>query len=511
MRKFAIIFIMASVAAVQIFFPAPSFAANPFMDVPPGHWAYDAIEKLASRGVALGYPDGAYKGGQPATRYEMASMVARALASMDRRRANKQDIELLKKLVLEYKSEIVALGVKTEDLDKRFAVIEEGVGGWNIRGIFRFDAMFASSDNDESLYTQSGNEREFNKERLRFFLTKTIDENTYFYAQYNAGGDDERGLGDIENSSWSQLYVDTRFLWDTTLRIGRFDVDFEGDLGLYEDDDALFGDFSIDGFQFRKSWPEITATAVIGRNSALDDLWADASGSGELGVYMTYILDVNWTPGDSFFAGATGYWGVEDSAASNVDIDINTYALYAGVNFNDTAALKAIYYFQELGGALPSAAYGDTPNAWKAIIDIPQETLRFTSLWLEYSQVDNNFVTNAWPRYGIGGANQASAMLNQPVNDGTTSVWFALAVQQWSERWSTIARFTRTDFDTPGLDNAVEWGVGVGYQYSPAIYFELMYDQVNFGTHSASYLASPQGNTYVDKESVLRFRTAVSF
>lgn len=506
MRKLAVIFVVA----VQMFLSAPAFAANPFMDVPPGHWSYSAIETLAVRGVALGYPDDSYKGIQPATRYEMASMVARALTSMDKRRADKQDVELLRRLVLEYKDEIVALGVKVSDIDKRVAVLQDGVGGWNIRGIFRFDAMFANSDNDSSLYTQTGKEREFNKERFRLFLTKAIDENTYFYAQYQTGGSEAWGLGDIESSSWSQLYVDTQFLWGTGLRIGRFDVDFEGDKGLYIDDDALFGDFAVDGFQLRKNWSALTATAVLGRNNMFDDVWEEVT-SGDLGVYMTYILDLNWMPSESFFAGATGYWAVEDSASTNVNVNINTYALYAGIDFTDIATLKAIYYFQDMGGSLPQASYGDTPNAWKVIVDVPQENLKFSSLWLEYSQVDNNFVTSTRPRYGIGGANQAAVLLNQPVNERTTSILFASAVQQWGTRWSTIARFARADFDTPGLDNAVEWGVGVGYQHSPAIYFELMYDQVDFGTHSATYLSNSQGEPYINKESVVRFRTAVSF
>ncbi|MDY5388755.1 MAG: S-layer homology domain-containing protein, partial [Cloacibacillus porcorum] len=45
----------------------------------------------------------AFKGAQPATRYEMASVVARALVAVDAEKASKQDLELLKKLVMEFK------------------------------------------------------------------------------------------------------------------------------------------------------------------------------------------------------------------------------------------------------------------------------------------------------------------------------------------------------------------------------------------------------------------------
>ena len=126
--------------AVLVAFAAPAFAVtNPFMDVPMNHWAYDAIGQLAARGVLSGYPDGTYKGKQPTTRYEMASALARALAVVDMTKASKQDVEMLKKLVVEFKDELDALGVKTDQLDKRVAVIEDRMGGWKISGEIRLD------------------------------------------------------------------------------------------------------------------------------------------------------------------------------------------------------------------------------------------------------------------------------------------------------------------------------------------------------------------------------------
>ncbi|MDR9771011.1 S-layer homology domain-containing protein [Acetomicrobium sp.] len=48
-------------------FAAPAFAANPFVDVPMNHWAYDAVSHLAAKGIIQGYPDGTYRGNQPMT------------------------------------------------------------------------------------------------------------------------------------------------------------------------------------------------------------------------------------------------------------------------------------------------------------------------------------------------------------------------------------------------------------------------------------------------------------
>ena len=129
MKKFMAVLAMVAVVA----FAAPALAAtNPFMDVPQGHWSYDAVGLLASRGIVSGYPDGAFKGAQPATRYEMASVVARALVTVDAEKASKQDLELLKKLVMEFKDELDALGVKVDSLDKRVAVLEDRLGGWKV-------------------------------------------------------------------------------------------------------------------------------------------------------------------------------------------------------------------------------------------------------------------------------------------------------------------------------------------------------------------------------------------
>ena len=190
MKKFMAVLAMA----VMVAFAAPAFAAtNPFMDVPQGHWSYDAVGLLASRGIVSGYPDGAFKGAQPATRYEMASVVARALVTVDAEKASKQDLELLKKLVMEFKDELDALGVKVDSLDKRVAVLEEGLGGWQLGGTFTFDAKFGDSDNGSYLYSEYGQKNEFEKDQFRLYLTKNISEDTYFFAEYRTGGDGAGG------------------------------------------------------------------------------------------------------------------------------------------------------------------------------------------------------------------------------------------------------------------------------------------------------------------------------
>ena len=88
---------------------ASAYAANPFSDVPTGHWAYDAVNKLAAEGVVDGYPDGTYGGDKLMTRYEMAQIVAKAMA----KGAN------VDKLAAEFADELDSLGVRVANLEKK--------------------------------------------------------------------------------------------------------------------------------------------------------------------------------------------------------------------------------------------------------------------------------------------------------------------------------------------------------------------------------------------------------
>lgn len=95
---------------------APAMAAsNPFQDVPKDHWSYDAVTQLAADGVIEGYGDGSFRGNQPITRYEMAQMVARAMAKENISAADKN---LLDKLAAEYQDELKNLGVRVGNLER---------------------------------------------------------------------------------------------------------------------------------------------------------------------------------------------------------------------------------------------------------------------------------------------------------------------------------------------------------------------------------------------------------
>ena len=517
--------IVLALSAILVAFVAPAFAANPFMDVPAGHWSYDAVAQLAAKGVVSGYPDGAFKGAQPATRYEMASVVARALAKVDAEKASKQDLDMLKKLVMEFKNELDALGVKVDKIDKRVAVIEDRLGGWKLRGQFWFDAAFAGKDDNiaASSYTGNGFDKEFRKETLYLTLTKQIDDKTSFYIQFRGGarfaGDGQTGRGDIPGFNIRDVWVDTKLPYDVAFRVGRLTYNPEREHGLYVDNDALFGNYRVDGFQFRKTWNNLTGTAVIGRNTeGMDRVVMPGSTSNS----MNYALDLFWQPNEKFFGGVSGNWFVDDEIpAASGDCSLKTYDVYASFKFTPSVSLSGIYYWQNLPGRFNST-FEDSPHAWRAVLDVKQDVLKYTALRFEYANVDNTFLLGKFAAFNNDGtrapgltkrdpysfgdtaSRSASVSRNMPFNNQSTSFFFIRADQKWNSKWSTYLRYEHADFDTNGIDDASGYGVGVTYQYTPAIAFRLAYDNVDYGNSTAP-------GTLAGDEHVVLFRTVVNF
>ena len=440
----------------------------------------------------------AFKGAQPATRYEMASIVARALVTVDAEKASKQDLELLKKLVMEFKDELDALGVKVDSLDKRVAVLEDNLGGWKLCGELYFDAEFYDSDRDPNL------DSDFGFGRARFYLQKQISENTSMLARINTHTDG--------HFVWDRLFVDTKLPWDIDFRFGRFNFDWEGDLGLYDpytvNNDGMFGDWTVDGFQFVKHWGNFSFTGIVARNN--DDYTALRS-TNDMGDYMTYAAKLGYDS-ENWMLGVMGYWMKADNEGYDLGYefdsdtgkinkrvhdnhDLNTYGIYAGYSFTPAIQLKGVYYFQDNDD--PAVAnIEDSPTAWKAILDVKQDLLKFTSLWVEYAQMDNTFYgTNSYQYMG------GNEMANAPLNDGTAEIWHIIANQQWNDKWSTYIRYWMADWDSTTVDDTENWTFGVRYQYTPAIQFKLEYDMIDYG----------DAGTRTGDDNVLRFRTTVNF
>lgn len=137
---------------------ASAYAANPFTDVPAGHWAYDSIAKLASAGVIEGYGDDTFRGDRLMTRYEMAQIVAKAMA----KGAN------VDRLAAEFADELDALGVRVAALEKKSDNVK-------ITGEIR--AHYASSNHDDFSDNHEAGLR------TRLYFTGAVNDNWNYVAR----------------------------------------------------------------------------------------------------------------------------------------------------------------------------------------------------------------------------------------------------------------------------------------------------------------------------------------
>jgi len=146
----------------------PAMAQDNFPDVPENHWAYEALANMKRDGLLVGYPDGLYRGGRPASRYELAVAIhatyqklkgmydglsgqidslSSALdgkadkadlqslrdaldalkADLDGMKAWGDDIEALKKLTSTFEKELASMGVDVEAMKKDIGDLQDRV------------------------------------------------------------------------------------------------------------------------------------------------------------------------------------------------------------------------------------------------------------------------------------------------------------------------------------------------------------------------------------------------
>lgn len=91
--------------------------AERFPDVPKSHWAYTAVEDLASKGIYEGYPSTELKGDQPANRYEFALITARCLSYCEQHKdeVNPEEMKKVQDLCIEFADELATMGVRIDD------------------------------------------------------------------------------------------------------------------------------------------------------------------------------------------------------------------------------------------------------------------------------------------------------------------------------------------------------------------------------------------------------------
>ena len=129
--------------------------ADSFSDVPQGHWAYDALDYLAKDGVIDGMGDGTFQGNRTMTRYEMASIVAKA---MQKGNLGVGDQAVLEKLEKEYGSELATLSKQVNANTKAIKDLNAKTDKFKIWGMARVQAGDDSGLQKESSMV-SGDDR----------------------------------------------------------------------------------------------------------------------------------------------------------------------------------------------------------------------------------------------------------------------------------------------------------------------------------------------------------------
>ena len=482
MKKMLAVVAAASLVAVA----APAFA-NPFSDVPMNHWAYDAVETLAAKGILEGYPDDTFRGKRAMTRYEIASMVARMMASPN---IANEDLEQLKKLIVEFGPELEALGVKVDSFDSRLAALEKGLGGWSISGELQFDYNSTDGGIDDA-----GDKDGFEFDSARLFLHRDLAQGVSFDAEW---GDD----------TIDRYYVTVEDFFNVpglTFRAGQFDIDFEGDDELYygeHEDAGFFMGLPYRGAQLTDDFGMGEVTVFAASNVTDDGISVyNANDSDDIfGARLKLNFgEKAWFSANALFVSTEGTGEILPT-----DSDYTAYWFGLGYNIADGLTIKGAYYLEDIDYIEGETVADDDPQAYKVILEVSQDVLKFTNLWAEYAHFDEGFQMDNVPYAFHGHFEDAVAALTDDGYDfsADTDVIFVALKQEWNEKFSTFERYAMYDADGD-YDDLVDWAVGVGYQYSPELYFELAYNMIDAGDNAPV--------DYDDDGSYIRFRTLLSF
>ena len=352
-------------------------AANPFSDVPADHWAYDAVSQLAADGVIEGYGDTTFRGNQNITRYEMAQMIAKAMAKSDVSAADKA---LIDKLAAEFSDELNNLGVRVSNLERNADMVK-----WNGKAEYTYKSL---RDKDAGKDGVKASDRKKNSDHLLFRLEPTAEVNSNWHVKARLDASTEL---DSDSAKDSEDKVDLKRIWAQ----GDYNK-FQVKLGKFApiDDDSIF-DTTFSGAQVAFG-NKVTFTAGAGRKSN-DDI-NDYVSFGKFDKDNNLVKETaNYQYaglgyGDGKFVGGVDYHHLN---ADNIN--------YVGQkSTEDTANIwlaKAAYQFDKTNGLNGFYANNTTADqydhAWSAEYDY------------KGAQAENKGTWGAWAAYRYLGQNTA--------------------------------------------------------------------------------------------------------
>ena len=275
--------ILAIAAVAALTAGVSAYAANPFSDVSPDDWAYQAVSDLSDQGVVEGYPDGTFKGERNMTRYELAQVIARLMAREDQ--LNAEQKATLDKLAGEYADEQANLGVRVSNLEKKVGNIS-----WFGDARMRWKEKGYNTDGSRKADGWDG--------RMRINAKAQVNDSTYVRGRFtsNMNFKDDADA----NTKMDVLFVHHQFGDKVGMNLGRNFLTL-GQTGMYYDD-------FFDGAQLFIGDSKLTLEAGYGRmNTWINDygqkkddtVYARLYGqTGRIGYDAEYIKTVGAADAD---------------------------------------------------------------------------------------------------------------------------------------------------------------------------------------------------------------------
>ncbi len=305
-------------------------AENPFSDVPADHWARDAVQQLARDGVINGYGDETYRGDRNITRFEMAQMVAKAMAKEDVSAANKA---LIDKLAAEFHHELDSLGVRVAKLEKHADKVK-------LNGRFRY-IYVNNLEEDDGI--KESKRRTYGT--LRLEPSMEIDEHWSGHARVDYHFDMKH---DVESTALTRTQVS-----QNTPQSGLKRAWVQGD---YKNFQVLFGkvpyiskvdngmiyDETVSGIQLTYG-SRIKATVTAGRSSRFDSVIEKDATILQTGSYQA--VEVYNDRADRFTWGLAFHrWSNREALYVETGVrGINIYEVGLGYKFNKNLSLNGAY------------------------------------------------------------------------------------------------------------------------------------------------------------------------
>ena len=318
-------------------------AANPFSDVPADHWAYDAVAQLAADGVIEGYGDTTFRGNQSITRYEMAQMVAKAMAKTDVSAADKA---LIDKLAAEFSDELNNLGVRVSNLERNADMVK-----WNGQARYTYRSLRTEQEN--------GSKDRDNSDKLLLRLEPSAEVNDHWHvnARLDATAEmsDDKGDGDNHDEdkiTLKRVYAQGNYKNFQT-QLGKF--------GLYTPEQGLVfdSDNSMSGANVTFG-NALKATIYAGRIDVSDQEKGyhlsnrDFDDTANMqGITLQYATPASkWSGGAAYYhLNTNDFIGLTDGLnngegytnGKNDEDNANIWSANVGYNFDNTSRLFAAY------------------------------------------------------------------------------------------------------------------------------------------------------------------------